>query len=270
MPDDPDIKADDDLEEWTQEAEDENLERWIQEAKAGDEKSLKRVVRSRWFNELTAKQADRAARDYHVDADRVRNYVLERTLCKIHTLNNDDNVIWVRCLGAWSRQIANRRASNLLRGWRAQERLGEWASDENNMPPEGGGYQILLPSRPPTQMEEIERKEREAFDPKLRRIVRDLCAGLAPVDALIVKQWIRGHDPGDIFELTGIPLSTVYKRLKAFQKALINEVSKARAEEIGEEEVKKLGLTRLVEEKVYREGIRELVANSLGIAAGSP
>jgi len=242
-------------------------EELIPEAVNGNQKALRLLLVSAWLIGLLDDVSSWASRRFHVDAEDVWDFVFERVRRKIRTIKNPRNIPWPDYLTAWCYKVARRRGLNLLRHQGVKERHWDRVTHANTQSIRGGKRIAPLCSNAVSQEEEVEQHERDILEPKIHKAVRKIIDALKPEDATIISLWSKRQTLKKISEATGIPLATVDKRLKKIWQTLFEEISKLVGENIGEEQAEEFEITELPSKKEYRDGVRELILNSLLEAA---
>jgi RNA polymerase sigma factor (sigma-70 family) len=232
-------------------------EKLIPEARDGDVEALRQLQVSDWLNQLLHTVSGRVSRRYSVDADQLWNYLFKRIELKIHTIRNPTNLPWPERLTRWAYSVCKNRAKNLIRQRKgAEERYRAGVEHDNTIKLTDGKRAARLHSREMSPYDRLARSEQDALMPAMRLAMRAAYLKLTPEDKSILSRWARKMTLQEISDETGTPLATVNYRIKRFMKPVVNELLK----EAHEEERVAWFLANM---KEYREGLRELLANSL-------
>lgn len=214
------------------------LEEVIAKAVRGDQNALRLLLFSPWLSQLIEGVSDRVSRLYQVDSAEVRDFVSEKLRDKIDTLRNPHNRPWRDCLRVWCYTVAKNHAQHTVRRNRAfKQSYRNSIEHENTQLIRDRKRMTALYSPLPSQEDEIEQKEREfqrvLLQAKLEQSFRQVFDSFTPEDKLLLSQWAEGKTSAQISGELEMPISTVYRRLRKLQKAIVEGTLKAKPEEIG-------------------------------------
>lgn len=176
-------------------------------------------------------------------------FITDKLLPVIHLVNNPNHRPLCECIHAWIYQATHNYCLNVQRHLKVVKRHEELIKHEltrgkiNSVP--------ILRSAVPTpedQLLETEaERERASRTSDIRARVRRVVVSYSPQYVTIVYLWSTGFKLKEIAARTTIPLATVSRRLKKVQKAITKEIEFESA----------------LENKEFKEGLRQLIANSL-------
>jgi DNA-directed RNA polymerase specialized sigma24 family protein len=248
------------------------LEALMSEVVKGNQQALDAVMWSEWMLRLLSRIADWAERRKKVEADEhgtgIQEIVAARIREKLHTVKNPNNAPWHKVLTKWSYRVASRRCEDVRKkSTRLVEGHRREVERECMQRKELGVKIFELTSSAPSPEEDLERNEqaplRERLESKIHRTTLEAHDAATPEERLILNLWLEGKTLQQIRDLTGIPVATTQRKLKKIQKAIVAEVEKGVAEEIGEAEVEASGVVDVLQKVVKdRDVLRELLASS--------
>lgn len=233
-------------------------ERIIPAAKT-DTEALRLLLGSDWLDD----KLDKVSRivswrhDLSVDAQEIRDHLLEKVVFKLDKLTNPEGIPWASCLNAWLYTIAERYPKNVYRHRDVEERHRSDVAHEHTIKLTDGKRKAEPHTDSMLQEAALLHKEQDALVPTIRRTTRAIFYSLETRDAWLVSLWMAGMTFQAISDLTGTARSTVWNVVKSFEKTVVKEIMKS----VGEA---KKAAQLLSAVNKHSEGIRELLANSLG------
>lgn len=199
------------------------LEQLIIEAKQGNNDSLGILMSSPQIAKLLNQVSTQVAREFNVSAILIREELFDRLCIKIRTIRKPN----FKSLKTWSFSTMRNYCRNEYRHNQVVARHSEQVIHEgtSGKRKSAGGPAKPLPIPANNSPEDILlQKEKAAF-------LDDLCSRVLKIfdtfpqrDQVIVILWAQGKTLKETRELTGIPLSTVGKRLKKRQQLIIEEI----------------------------------------------
>jgi RNA polymerase sigma factor (sigma-70 family) len=157
-----------------------------------------------------------AARTYKLERDEIRENVLVAIFNRLETLTRPSD------LEGWCYGVAKNYCLNQLRHLRIEKRYQELelANQQSRR-----GRRHGVPVEPsylvPSPEEELLAKEQRRL---LREALQRAIQSLPDSPDSLVKAWMEGKTAKQISEETGLPLSTVYRRVTKMQKAFLKEL----------------------------------------------
>lgn len=211
----------------------------IAKAKAAFE-ALNALLLNSWTEEMVDRISNALARQFNLDQEDLAEVLLEKLRFEIHTVARPE------ALPAWSFRVVENHCKNVFKHSKVVKRHEDFVEHVNS-----GGKRNSIPVaksaalNPEEQL--IEKEEEPIWDArmletraKVRRIIIE--------DVIIASSWGKGQRPEVIAEEIHKSVATVYRKLGAIQKAVIEEI----------------GLEETDENKgLIKEGLRELFVNSL-------
>src|ERR671926_150470 len=232
-----------------------NLKRWMPRIIRGNRRALKKLMRAEWMLLLLYRIAEWAERRKKIEVDEergndIQEIITERIRAKLHLIKNSNHVPWSKCIPKWCYVVA----ANLCEDIR--KRNAHFLIDREV-------DAVSLTSTLPSPEEELERKEQAPIRKKLKLKIPTTAVEVrdaaAPDERQILSLWVEGCTLKRIAEETSIPLSTVQRKLKKIQKAIVGGVEKGISEEVGEKVAKESGVVKVLQKVVQdRAHMREL------------
>jgi len=238
------------------------LEEIIPKAIKGDQETLNLLMAHPWMQQLFEILTRWALKNFNPEsypkAGSVQGIIYEKLLRDGPNIKNESNRSWRGLLKSWCFSVIGHYYLNQIRDLKVvlkhEEQAGESPTEEpcsTALTPE----EELLAEEEELLAKEEKRlwKERGA---EVRRRLWLVINSFPPKDARVIRLWVKGKNLRQIEEETGIPLSTVDRREKKIQKALVQEI-RAFMKEIETE-------NNLEEDKAALEaGLMEMVAHIL-------
>jgi RNA polymerase sigma factor (sigma-70 family) len=205
-----------------------------------------------WLKNVTERTSTSLAWQFGLEElkpEDIQLFIIDKLVPVIHTVNNPNHRPLCECIHSWIYHAAYNYCLNVQRHVKVVRKHEEQAKHEltsgkiNSVP--------ILKSAVPTPEDQLLEKEaeeeRESRTTDIRVRVRGVVMSYAPQDVSIVYLWGTGLTLQQIAARTNIPLATVSRRLKKVQKAITAE----------------LEFDSALENKVLKEGLRQLIASSL-------
>lgn len=230
------------------------LEQIIPEAIKGNAEAFHALINSAWMLRLLNEIADCIFRRFkpNVKPDQVAKWtslgeppvqrddifeaVLVAILLKIKQVKNADGKPWTSCLRSWSYSVATNFVRNELRRHRNA------AKHEPKV--------ISLTER----VSHFKAPDEQLFEKELHEVIWLVFKSLTTIqERIIIALWASGMPLQEIHDLTGVPVSTINERQRQMQKTIFKR--------IGADEI-------LLESKEYRNGLKEIIANTLAEMSG--
>lgn len=191
---------------------DSTLESLIEKARTGDRDALALFIRQPETKLLLNRASAWAGYKFKQDSTEIRDYLILMLIEKLPSIHNH------RALDQWLNRAAKNYCLNEIRRSNRERAYINESEHAKHGSKKLRGHTILQSTSVPTPEQELADKERRLlFEEALRKASNK-------IPFVIADGWIEGKSPREIAQKTGIPLSTVYRLLKNFQKALVKEV----------------------------------------------
>jgi hypothetical protein len=206
------------------------LKRWMPKIINRNQRALNSLMRDEWMLQLLNSIAEGAKRKKKIEVDEelgidIQEIITARIRTNLHKVKNPNGMPWSMCIPKWCRVVAGRKCEDV------RERNARFVIERD-------AEMSSLVSTMPSPEETLERKEQAPIRKRLKSKIpaaakRARSAGAAD-DQQILSLWIEGDTLKQIAEKTGIPLSTVQKKLKKIQRCIAEGVGEGITEETGE------------------------------------
>ena len=242
------------------------LEELIFKAAHYERQALDTLLYCEFMTRLFKRLAQWAWRRYNVDGEEVRDYVFDRIQSQSRSphkgprkpwLKNPHRSSWRSCLAKWAYTVARNRCLNILRHYEVGSRHAASIEHKHTTRIEHGTRIVGPSAHTPSPEKELERKEQEE---KIHEKAWQVFDSSTEECQRIASLWASGMTLEQIVAKLGTSIETVRRKLKKFQKAFVEEVSKGIAEEIGEAKTEENGVRCVLEEIVTnREDLGDLL-----------
>jgi DNA-directed RNA polymerase specialized sigma24 family protein len=202
-----------------------------------------------WISKTANSISGSLASEFNLNEKDLRSFINDKLLPLIHLVNNPNQRPMTECVHAWIYTSTHHYCLNVMRHLKVIEKHEEATVHErtrgklNSIPILKSAS--LDPEEQLLQKEEDEEQASRATEIRVR--VRAVIESYPPDYVTIAYLRGIGKKPKEIAAKTQIPLKTIYGRLKAMQKAVIEEI----------------GLGNMVETKDLKKGVEQLLASSL-------
>lgn len=203
----------------------------------------------------------RASATFHVEADEIKGILLDKLFNKIGSLKlpSLDGVSLVSQFEAWCYQVARHYCMNLLRHssvaakhatqvTQMQSRFGKWRD-------------VALPPHhaEPSPEDQLLFKEKKLIAKEITKRLRRELQRTDQSSLKIWESWSRGKSLPEIARETDLPISSVNRKLKGIQKAIVSAYSSEIDAIIDGMKSSQLNIQN--EKKATREILRELLSS---------
>lgn len=241
---------------------DEVLEQTILAARNGNRKALDALIFCQWTIELLNRIAGWASWRFSIDAELVRDHVLDTVRHRITELANSKQTSWTACFASWSCAIAKNYCLNLIRHEGVVDAHRGSVVHENTHAIRNGNKIMAHGSTSLSREEELELEEAVQLwasrQLDLRSRVRRVITCFPPEYVKITELWANGNTLKEIAEERETSIETARRKLKEVQKAVIAEIASQDIliQNDGPKPVLKV-------QPEFVNGFRQLIANSL-------
>jgi hypothetical protein len=232
------------------------LKRWMPKIIDRSQRALNSLMREEWMLQLLNDLGDWAERVKKITVDEelgmtIQEIFTARIYAKLYTIKNPNGVPWSMCVSKWCRVVAARKCEDV------RKRNARFVAERDV---EVSSLVSTLPS-PEAQ---LERKEQAPMRKRLKSKIPAAAsrARAAADQQQIVSLWIDGDTLKRIAKKTGIPLSTVQKKLKKIQRCIVEGIGQEITEETGEAIPETSWLMKVLQKAVEDRGqLGQLLAN---------
>jgi DNA-directed RNA polymerase specialized sigma24 family protein len=226
------------------------LEELVIEAANYDRQALITLLYSNWMTRLFERLARSAQRRYNVDGEEVRDHVFDQILSKsepfvgprLPWLSNPHNSSWSSCVAKWADTTAKNRSLNILAHRDVESRRAAAVEHEHTIRIENGDRIVAPSARTPSQEEELESKEQAGVEEKIDEKARQVFGSSTEECQRIASLWADGMTYQQIAAELDSSIGAVSRKLKKFQKAVLQELREGIVEEIGETKTEESGV----------------------------
>lgn len=163
--------------------------------------------------QLLDRVAHWAYRRYKQDPDEIKDFILVKLFNSINTLKDPSQ------LTKWCYMMAKNYSLNQIRHLNVEEKYRELKlAEEQGRFGKWHGKPLIPPHLASLPEEELLIKEQELY---LKEVLKRLKQSFP--DSSLMEAWAEGKTLRQISEEMGVPISTVARRLKNMQKALITD-----------------------------------------------
>jgi DNA-directed RNA polymerase specialized sigma24 family protein len=208
-----------------------DIETIIANAIDGNQTSLDQLMASSWLAGVLEEITSRRARQFKLDRNEIRDRICDKLRKKITTIKNPRQGPLTKCIRGWCNSTGRRFCLNGGRHRKVEARYAKRVIRENihgtRKSPTGTiiPLQSLVTNSPEDNML---RKEADLLwanrAADLHKQVYNAIVKLPPEDINIALLWAEGLTLERIKQQTGIPLSTVQRHLKKFQREIIESI----------------------------------------------
>lgn len=204
------------------------------------------LILNPWTRQMIDRKATAAAWQLNLDKQELAEFLIEKIRSEIHTVTNPNNRPLSSCLEAWSTRVVDNHGKNVLKHEKVVKKHEAFVEHINS-----GGKRNSIPiqkSAVPTPEEELIQKEEQPIWGSRKLKMREKVRKIITEDVIIAYLWGIGQKPEQIARDLNKPVKTIYRKLSAMQKAVLEEI----------------GIEENDENKaIVRDGLRETFANSL-------
>lgn len=223
-----------------------------------------------WMTLLLKRLAKRSRERYQVDGELVSDFVFDQIYSQSlplpyegpreRWLDNPHGSSWKTCLAKWAYTVAKRRSLKIIEHRHVESRHAAAVEHEYTIRIEDGVRVVAPPARTPSPEEELERKEQAWVDAQIHEKTQQVYDSSKEELQRIVSLWASGMTLELIALALGSSIETVRRKLKKFQRAVVEEGTRGIAEVIGEEMTEQCGVEGVLEEIVTtREDLSDLL-----------
>jgi RNA polymerase sigma factor (sigma-70 family) len=202
-----------------------------------------------WMVKATNSISVSLASEFNLNEKDLKSFINDKLLPLIHLVNNPNQRSMTECVHAWIYTSTYNHCLNVMRHLKVVEKHEEATAHErtrgklNSIP--------ILKSAGLDPEEQLLQKEADqelaSRTTEIRARVRAVIESYPPDYATIAYLWGIGKKPKEIAAQTNIPVKTIYGRLAALLKAVIEEI----------------GLDDTIQTKDFKKGVAQLFASSL-------
>jgi DNA-directed RNA polymerase specialized sigma24 family protein len=235
------------------------LEELIFKAARRDPQALNDLLYSDWMTRRLEHLADWARWKYNVDGEEVRDFVFDCIRSQAQSpdeeprepwLDNPHRSSWKSCLNKWTKTATRYRSLSILDHHEVEGRHAAALKHKHTTRIEHG-IRIVEPSaHTPSPEEELERKEWASLEEKIDETARQVFHSSTEECQQIALLWAGGMKLREIAAELDSSIQTVNRKLKMFQRAVVEKTRKGIVEEIGEEKTEECGVGRVLGEIV--------------------
>jgi hypothetical protein len=221
-----------------------------------NQRALNSLMREEWMLQLFYCIAEWAERVKKITVDEelgtdIQEIVTGHIRANLHKVKNPNGVPWSMCIPKWCYVVAGRKCEDV------RKRNARFIVERDA---EMGSLVSMMPS----PEVELERKEQAPIRKRLKSKIPAAAsrARAAADQQQILSLWIEGDTLNQIAEKTGIPLSTVQRKLKKIQRGIVEGLGQEITEETGEAIPEKSWLMKVLQKTVEDRGqLGQLMAN---------
>jgi RNA polymerase sigma factor (sigma-70 family) len=202
-----------------------------------------------WIVKATNSISVSLASEFNLNEKDLKSFINDKLLPLIHLVNNPNQRSMTECVHAWIYTSTHHYCLNVMRHLKVIEKHEEATAHErtrgklNSIP--------IFKSAGPDPEEQLLQKEADeetaSRTTEIRARVRAVIESYPPDYVTIAYLWGIGMKPKEIAAQTNIPVKTIYGRLTAMLKAVIEEI----------------GLDDTIQTKDFKKGVAQLFASSL-------